>query len=236
MLPADTVYNGFQSVLPFFLVITVVLWICLPIFWGSTLLLEHYFYKLNIQIVDFDSSASGADALVGPSLVQSLLQINSQTGAHVTYYNMSPSQFPNGPQDVMQSVGHNEAWGAVVIYPNATTAWRNAIETGNSSYDPTGCVGIFFSGAHFYQVVLIYLVPILTKNVQSGLMMASDAASKMFLQQAITAQNATALTTALAAPQSLGNGFGFFQYDVRPITAWAVSTILYSLEKSAWVY
>jgi hypothetical protein len=53
--------------------------------------------------------------------------------------------------------------------------------------------------------------------------MASDAASRMFLQNAITAQNATALTTALAAPQSLGNVFGYFTFDTRPITAWAVS-------------
>lgn len=77
-----------------------------------------------------------------------------------------------------------------------------------------------------YQVVLIYLVPLLKQNVQSALSTASDAASKMFLQQAITAQNATALTTALSAPQSLGNVFGYFTYDVRPITAWAVSLML----------
>lgn len=201
------------------------LWILLPIFWGSTLLLEHYFYKLNIQIVDFDSVASGSNALVGPSVVQSLLQINQASGAHVTYYNIPPSNFPNGPEDVKQVVGYNEAWGAVVIYANASTAWRNSIETGNATYDPTGCVGIFYSGAHFYQVVLIYLVPILTKNVQSALVKASDMASKTFLQAAITSQNTTAITTALQAPQSLGNVFGYFRYDVRPITAWAVSRI-----------
>lgn len=124
------------------------LWICLPIFWGSTLLLEYYFYRLNIQVVDFDSAASGAGALVGPPLVQSLLQHNLSSGPHLTYFNISPSEFPGGPDQVMESVGHNFAWGAVVIYPNATTAWRNAIETGNSSYDPTGCVGIYFSAAH----------------------------------------------------------------------------------------
>ena len=145
----DQLLNGTsQSVGPFFLVITVVLWICLPIFWGSTLLLEHYFYRLNIQVVDFDSAANGANAMVGPSVVQSLLQINQQTSAHVTYYNLSTEGFPNGPDDVMTSVGYNEAWGAVIIYPNATTAWRNAVETGNASYDPTGCVGVIYSGAH----------------------------------------------------------------------------------------
>lgn len=136
-----------QSLGPFLLVVIVMLWICLPIFWGSTILLEHYFYRLNIQVVDFDSAASGANALVGPPLVQSLLQINSASTPHLTYYNASPSDFPNGPSDVMESVGYSRAWGAVVIYPNATTAWRNAVETGDASYDPTGCVGIYFSGA-----------------------------------------------------------------------------------------
>jgi len=63
----------------------------------------------------------------------------------------------------------------------------------------------------------------MTKNVQSGLTMASDMAARSFLQTAINTQNTTAISTAALAPQSLGNVFGFFRYDVRPITAWAVS-------------
>jgi hypothetical protein len=137
-----------QSLGPFLLVVTITLWICLPIFWGSTLLLENYFYTLNILVVDFDSAASGADAMVGPPLVESLLQINQGSSAHLTYFNMSTLDFPNGPEDVKQMVAHNDAWGAVVIFANATTAWRNAIETGNASYDPTGSVGVYFSAAH----------------------------------------------------------------------------------------
>lgn len=76
-----------------------------------------------------------------------------------------------------------------------------------------------------YQIVLLYVAPLLTQNVMSGLTMASDMASRSFLQNAISAGNSTAITTAAAAPQSLGNVFGFFRYDVRPITAWAVSEV-----------
>lgn len=220
-----------QSLGPFFIVVTCTLWALLPIFWGSTLLLEHYFYRLNIFVVDFDSQAVGAqNALAGPPITQSLIMLNSKVGPHLTYQVVPPAHFPGGPSQVMEAVGHNEAWGAVVINGNATTAWRSAIENGDAAYDPTGSVGVYFSGAHFYQIVLLYVAPIMKTNVVTALIEASDAAARTFLQTAISANNATAVSMAARAPQTLGNVFGMFTYDVRPITAWAVGRALLAFE------
>ena len=53
----------------------------------------------------------------------------------------------------------SNTWGAIVVYPNCTTTWLSSVQTGNASYDPTGCMGVFISGARFYQVTLLYLLP-----------------------------------------------------------------------------
>lgn len=202
-----------------FLITTLVLWATLPIFWGSTLLLENYFYRLDVHVVDFDSVASGADAIAGPYIASSLQAVAAASGPHLNYQVVDPSIYPGGPSQVMEAVKHSGPWAAVVIFNNATSSYRNAITTGDAAYDPSGTVGIYYSGARFYQIVLLFIVPLLEKNVYSGLSTAAQAASQQFLCGATA--TAGALTTAGASPQAIGNAFGYFLYDVNPITAWA---------------
>ena len=76
---------------------------------------------------------------------------------HFTYIIRQASDYPNGLQDVEREVLGQECWAAVVINANATTAWRNALENGDSTYSPTGAIGIYFQSARFYQVVLLYI-------------------------------------------------------------------------------
>ncbi len=71
-----------------------------------------------------------------------------------------PSAYPNGLEDVRNSVVTGECWGAIVVNANATSAWRSAVESGDGTYDPQGSIGIFYSGAKFYQIILLYLVPL----------------------------------------------------------------------------
>ena len=180
-------------------------------------------------MVDFDSStntalyplASGSSALAGPPLVQELLQITSQPGPHLTYQVKDSDRFPGGPREVMEMIGHNAFWGAVVIHQNATSLWNQAITTGNSTYDPSGSVSLYFSAARFYQVVLLYIVPFLVENVKAGLATSSKIATQNFINTAVQNQNATAFMTANLAPQTLATAFSFHRYDVRPITVWA---------------
>lgn len=191
----------------------------LPIFWGSTLLQEYYFPRLHIDVVDFDSIASGSSALVGPRVSAILASITAASGPHLTYEIVDPTtKYPGGYEQVMEAVRHSGPWGAVVIFGNATTAWTDAVQNGVATYDPTGSVGIYFAGARFYQVVLLFLSSLLSENVHDGVYAASQAATAQFL---CGNTNAAALTTAELAPSALGTAFSFFQYDVSPITAWA---------------
>lgn len=133
-----------------------------------------------------------------------------------------------------------------MIHQNATSLWNQAITTGNSTYDPSGSVSLYFSAARFYQVVLLYIVPFLVENVKAGLATSSKIATQNFINTAVQNQNATAFMTANLAPQTLATAFSFHRYDVRPITVWASAawfeaaliyfTIFFISYDSLWEY
>ncbi|KAM0621138.1 hypothetical protein ACHAQG_006897 [Verticillium nonalfalfae] len=54
------------------------------------------------------------------------------------------SQFGYDPLKVRASVYKWNSWAAIVINPNATALLQQAVETGNTSYDPTGVVQIIY--------------------------------------------------------------------------------------------
>lgn len=55
---------------------TVILWIALPIFWGSVWLLLRYFNQLTVTVVDFESPLLGEDAALGPLMVTMARETN----------------------------------------------------------------------------------------------------------------------------------------------------------------
>lgn len=86
------------------------------LFWGSTWLLEHYFYRLNIDVVDFDSSSSGSssNAMLGPVITQGLMKARTQDNVTLGWDVRDPKLYPNGLVDVQNRVLTDAAWGAIV--------------------------------------------------------------------------------------------------------------------------
>lgn len=86
------------------------------LFWGSTWLLEHYFYRINIDVVDFDSSTSGSssNALLGPVITQGLMKARWQDSVTLGWDVRDPKLYPNGLVDVQNRILTDGAWGAVV--------------------------------------------------------------------------------------------------------------------------
>jgi len=164
----------------------------------------------------------GADGAVGPLITEMAAQTNVQTmRPHLGFIIRPASDFPNGVDDVKEAVGYSHYWGAVIAYPNCTSTWQSSLAAGNASYDPTGCIGVFYSGARFYQVTLLYLSPLMKTFSNTVAQMASQQA----LQQWVTTNggNAAALATASAVPQAFATPFSFHQNDLRPITHWSVA-------------
>lgn len=214
-----------KQMLTYFAVTTLVLWVSLPIFWGSSSTLARYFGNLHIHVVDFDSHASGANAIAGPYITAALRTIDSASGPHLSYDIIDPARYPGGAQQVMDAVAKSGPWGAIVIHANATSAWRNAVTTGNAAYDPNGSVGLYYSAARFYQITLLYVVNFISQSAHSAIFAASQAAAQQFLcanaGSTASTQNAGALTTASSSHAAIGQPFGSYQYDVNPITAWS---------------
>nr|XP_031862594.1 uncharacterized protein CI109_002092 [Kwoniella shandongensis]KAA5529666.1 hypothetical protein CI109_002092 [Kwoniella shandongensis] len=201
--------------------ITFWLWICLSIFWGSNYRLTSFLPSLTVNLIPLDTP-SGDSYLNGPMIQQAnyLTSLPSSI-VHLKWVVKDPADYPNGLQDVRDSIVAQDAWAAVVINANASSAWTNALQNGDANYDPTGAIGIYFSSARFYQVVLLYIEAIITEELANPLATARAQALRSFIASSTT--NPTALTNAARVPQAVGVGFGYTVFDVRPIenTAWA---------------
>ncbi|KAK9896047.1 hypothetical protein P389DRAFT_73734 [Cystobasidium minutum MCA 4210] len=204
------------------LLITAILWIALPIFWGSVWLLLRYFNQLTVTVVDFESPLLGQDAALGPLMVSMARETNMQTmRPHLGFAITQASDYPNGPVDVKEAIGYSQYWGAIVVYPNCTSTWRTALQNGIASYDPTGCVGVFYSGARYYQVTLLYLAPFMKRFAEQVVQQASTSALAQYVESIQT--NTTALSLLAQVPQAVSTPFSLYQEDVRPINQWAVA-------------
>ena len=128
------------------------MWACLSIFWGSTYHLQTNFHRLTVHLVPLDTDPNSF--LVGPMEEMAMMQNSLPvTTPHFTYIVRDASDYPNGLEDVEREVLGQECWAAVVINANATTAWREALQSGDAGYSPNGAIGIYFQSARFYQDV-----------------------------------------------------------------------------------
>jgi len=207
-----------KQLLQGFVLITAILWICLPIFWGSNWLLVRFLNRLTITTVNFE----GANGLVGPVLTQLAEQTNNAPmDPHLGIAIRTAESYPGGVDQVKEDIGYSRYWGAVVVYPNCTSTWESCVASGNTSYDPTGCIGVFWSTARFYQVTLLYIRPLMNELASKVAKQASQQAVQQFLNA--NGGNAGAIALAAAAPQALATPFSSHQNDLRPINEWAVA-------------
>lgn len=66
---------------------------------------------------------------------------------------MSPVDFNNDPLEVRRNIYHQKNWAAVVVNANATALLKQALETGNKTYDPKGAGQIVFVEARQEAIV-----------------------------------------------------------------------------------
>lgn len=140
------------------------------IFRGSVYQLLAFFNNLTVNLYDYDTPTAnslGFSPIVGPAFQSMASQSNAMpsTSPHLGFNLVDVSSYPSdyptayGTEAAIDDVLHKRCWAAIVVHGNATAAWRNAVENGDGSYDPTGAVGIYYSGARFYQIILLYLRP-----------------------------------------------------------------------------
>jgi hypothetical protein len=130
---------------------------------------------------------------------------------HLGFITIPPSAYNDDPIAVRQAVYDQEAWAAIVINPNATTLLRQAVEQGNSSYEPIGACQVIYTTSRDQDTYYDYILPLLnTLETQVITEFGQQWTSQ------VLANNSISRTALAAAPQALSPAIGFSAYDLRP--------------------
>ncbi|KAF2083925.1 MNNG and nitrosoguanidine resistance protein [Saccharata proteae CBS 121410] len=190
----------------------------LSIYWAVFFHLPANLSSLVIYIVDFDGQVApydniGHTPIVGPALVQLGQQMVSQ-GDTLAFGSLPPSDFNNDPLQVRQAVYDERAWGAIIINPNATALLYQAVETGNSSYDPMGACQWVYEDSRDDTNYYDFILPIVNMYLQQAVAMVGEQWASIALENAT---DPTALANLRAAPQAISPAIGFSEYNLRPL-------------------
>ncbi|KAK7538437.1 uncharacterized protein J3D65DRAFT_602461 [Phyllosticta citribraziliensis] len=193
----------------------------LSIYWGVFSHLPENLGTLTIFVVDMDAAppynTSGHKPFIGPSMVALAEEYRAQ-GNTLGFTVVAGDAYDNDPVAVRQAVYDWEAWGAVVINPNASALLFSSLEEGNKTFDPAGACQFTYVGSRDETNINSFILPIMADYLTAGL----GRAGKQWSQQALEAAagdkgpDTTLLSHLRDAPQLLNPGIGFSTYDLRP--------------------
>ena len=124
---------------------------------------------------------------------------------------MPPSIFNDDPIAVRKAVYDFKAHAAIIINANATALLQQAVEHGNTTYDPKGAAQIIYVTARDQNTIPTYVVPQLNLFEMAVSSQFGTSWSKSLMQ------NSTIPRASLeAVPQALSPAIGFTTFDLRP--------------------
>ncbi len=203
------------------MILFVFIILVLALFYGVFHHIPKNLTSLIVYVVDFDSQIvpyQDGTPLVGPAIVKATEDIVKSGQPHLGYITMPPSAFANDPMAVRQAVYDFTAHAAIIVNANATFLLRQAVDQGNSTYDPNGAAQIIYVSARDQATIPSYVVPQLVafeKDVvaQFGSMWARMVVQNTSIQRAAVE----------AAPQALSPAIGFTTLDLRPFNPASVT-------------
>ncbi|KAM0326209.1 hypothetical protein ACHAQA_006806 [Verticillium albo-atrum] len=196
------------------LILVVFVFAILSLYWGVLFRVEDNLRALTVQVVDFDGKVApytSVSPMVGPQVVQLTEQMVSMARPSLGYITVPASQFDNDPLAVRDSVYKWKSWAAIVINPNATALLQQAVESGNSSYDPTGAIQVVYQTARDSTTVSSYLSPMLGGFVKEFTAQFGPMWGEMVMSNSsLTRENLG------AAAAAVNPGIAPLMYDLRP--------------------
>ena len=195
------------------LILSVFILTVLSLYWGALSHIDQNISSLTVFVVDFDGIApyTSTTPQVGPLIVKNTEARLAFPNPHLGFQTVPPSHFNNDPLNVRQEVYDFKAWAAIVINPNATALLEEAIQIGNSSYDPSGSFQFYYVEARDQDTIHTHVVPELKQ-------VATDVTAKFGSQwtQQVLANRSITRTHLELAPQALSPAIGFSEYNLRP--------------------
>lgn len=195
----------------------------MSLYWAVLFRVEQNLSSLVVWVVDFDGQVApytDTTPIVGPQIVKAALEQIAPTGA-LGWGSLPPSAFNNDPMEVRRQIYDFKAWAAVIINANATALLREAVQNGNTSYDPMGAAQVIYVEARDETTYSNYVTPMLTMFEQTVSASFGEMWAGMVLQQAST--DSSTLANIQAAPQTVSPAIGFSTFNLRPFTP-AVAT------------
>ncbi|KAG8815111.1 hypothetical protein FRC17_000864 [Serendipita sp. 399] len=193
-----------------------VVWACLPVYWGSLWKAPVLTRNLRAWVIDRDGQALG-NAVAGAIMNTTTSGINQTLG----WQKMDPSAFPTD-EDVALGVVEERAWVAVVIAQGATAKLAAARQNGDSSYDPTSLITLYYSQARNEVAAGIYL-PMTQTLLTKTLFQFNAVSTAQYL--AGIAGNQTAINLLARAPQTISGPVYFALNNLRPYTAQVATAV-----------
>lgn len=149
-------------------------------------------------------------------MTESIVETNEV--AHLGFVTVPPSAYNDDHLQVREAVYQEEAWAAIVINSNATTLLRQAVETGNSSYDPTGAIQLVYNEARDQDAYYNYIYPnIQALQTQISAEFGQKWAAQVFSNSSIDRANLE------KAPQAVSPGISFATFQLRPFVPYTAT-------------
>lgn len=176
----------------------------MSLYWAVQFRSENKLSSLGVWVVDFDNAQ---DALVGPAVTDLAGQLGG--GQNLGYTVKSPAEFDNDPVAVIQAVYDQHCWAAVIVSPDATTLLRDAVSTGNSSYNPSDVAQFVVITARDQTTVETYITPALNSfELQLRAQFGPQWVRNIAQQSANLTQ----------VPQAINPAIAFNTLDLRPFS------------------
>ncbi|KAI0799946.1 MNNG and nitrosoguanidine resistance protein [Xylaria sp. FL0064] len=197
------------------LILTAFTFAALSMFWAVFCNTQNNLRNLEVHVADFDSQVAPynkVEALVGPVITNLARKIHSSSLHQSLGYRISPHLSINTARMAVRRAVYNwDAWAAVVINPNATSALLHAVLNGDSSYDPTGAVQYIIQTARQESTTNSYIVPQLQILMSQSVTRFGAAWSKMLLTNSSFSSLVMAEASAAVSP-----GIVPLKIDIRP--------------------
>ncbi|WVQ98009.1 hypothetical protein IAU59_005129 [Kwoniella sp. CBS 9459] len=180
----------------------IVMWLCLPVYWGSLWKANKYTDKLTVRVIDRDGGE------IGQTVSQGLLQ---QT--NLRYFATSPSEFPD-ELAIEKDVVNEGVWATVVINTGASNNLVTARQNGDATYDASSAIGVYYAQARLETATNTYLMPYIQAELSAILGQLNAMSVSSYLQDNVN--NATALNLLAQAPTTLSQPVWYTIHNLRP--------------------
>lgn len=188
----------------------------LSLYWGALFTAYDKLPNLTVWIVDFDAKLAPYNTttntpIVGPFVTNAFANLKPQTAGNLGWTVKPAADFDYDPIAVRQGIYDEKAYLAIIVNANATTLLQEAVNNGNSSYDPAGAGQIIYNSARDATTTTSYVLPALL-DVLFPLLGDFGKEWATILARNASTQN------VFQTPQAVNPGIGFSLIDLRPFT------------------